>query len=382
MSIKVRELLRLVPDYILQEIGKDVGVDKVNQKLTGERIFKVLLFSLAETTRISLRLIEKVYESALFQQLAMKKNGHSQARHSSFADRLSKIDVRYFEAIFNHLVDKYHKNLPEKTARQIYRFDSTIIGISAKLFSNGLQCGNIDRRHFKFTVGLKGFIPTSVLFCKKEIEINEDEALRKAIAEAVIEKNDVIVFDRGIQSTNTYLNYAASGMCFVTRLRANRQYKVVESLSGPTDTILSDQRVLLSVPKTRNQYFNTLFRLVIVPGEKEKMYLFTNNFDLSAEEISEIYRRRWDIEVFFKFIKQELNLKHFLARNNNGMMVYVYMILIFSILLLIYKTKNSLTGFKFVKWDFFHELQAEIISDIVVICGGDPNIFREKYGFI
>jgi len=383
MSIKVRELLRLVPDYILEEIGEDVGVDKINQKLTGERIFKVLLFSLAETTRISLRIIEKVYESALFQQLAMKKSDHSQARHSGFADRLSKINVRYFEAIFNHLVDKYHKNLPEKNARQIYRFDSTIIGISAKLFSNGLNNGGgVDRRHFKFTIGLKGLIPASVFFCKKAVEINEDEALRKAIAEAVIEKNDIIVFDRGIQSTSIYLNYAASGMCFVTRIRTNRQYKVLESLSDPTDTILSDQRILLNVPKTRNQYFNTLFRLVTVPGKKEKMYLFTNNFDLSAEEISEIYRRRWDIEVFFRFIKQELNLKHFLARNNNGMTVYVYMILIFSILLLIYKTKNSLSGFKFVKWDFFHELQAEIISDIVVICGGDPNIFLEKHGFI
>ena len=276
MSIKVRELLRLAPDYILEEIGKDIGVDKVNQKLTGERIFKVLLFSLAETTRISLRIIEKVYESALFQQLAMKKNGHSQARHSSFADRLSKIDVRYFEAIFNHPVDKYHKNLPEKTARQIYRFDSTIIGISAKLFSNGLQCGNIDRRHFKFTVGLKGFIPASVLFCKKEIEINEDEALRKAIAETIIEKNDIIVFDRGIQSTSTYLDYAASGMCFVTRIRTNRQYKVLESLSDPTDTILSDQRVLLNYQKHVISILILFFDLLLFLARKRKcIYLPT-----------------------------------------------------------------------------------------------------------
>ncbi len=68
MPTRVRDLLALIPDSILQSIGKNTGVDYHNQKLTGERIFKVLLFSLAETSRISYRVVEKVYESFLFQQ--------------------------------------------------------------------------------------------------------------------------------------------------------------------------------------------------------------------------------------------------------------------------------------------------------------------------
>lgn len=309
-------------------------------------------------------------------------------RHSSFADRLSKINVRYFAAIFNYLAQTYHQTIPEKLTHQIYRFDSTLIGLSAKLFSNGLTSGGTsDRRHFKISIGQKGLIPTSVYFCKNNAEISEDFALKHAIAEATISKNDIIVFDRGLQAGKTYINLTESELTFVTRIKLDRTYKILETYflkdSGVSPgTILSDQKIILRNDK-KERYFDTPFRLITVQNitGKEELRLLTNSLTLSAEEVAEVYRRRWEIEVFFKFIKQELNLKHFLARNINGLMVYIYTILIFSILLLIYKVKNSLSGFKFVKWDFFHELEAEIISDIVVICGGNPTIFLEKYGF-
>jgi hypothetical protein len=379
MAVTVRELLRLIPNNLLQQIGEDVGVDKVNQELTGERIFKVLLFSLAETTRISLRTIEKIYSSVIFQEFCRTKKGIS-TRHSSLADRLSKIKVCYFSSIFNHLVNMYHNEIAsEKLAARIYRFDSTIVGLSAKLFYCGLPCGATQQKYLKVVIGLKS-IPSSVYFCTDKSEASDDIAIKRAISEATINSNDFVVFDRGIQSAKTYTSLDEQKIIFVTRIKNSRKYKIIENYKTIDDSILSDQAIVLWNSK-RERYFKTNFRLITKKSTEKDIFILTNNFDLTAIEIAEIYKRRWDIEVFFKFIKQELNFKHFLSRSLNGIMVYLYMILIFSILLLIYKIGNSLKGFKFVKWDFFHELEAEIIGDIIIICGGDPNVFFKKHGF-
>jgi len=208
--------------------------------------------------------------------------------------------------------------------------------------------------------------------------------LRNAITASSVSKNDIIVFDRGINNTKQFIDLTESDLTFVTRLQHNRAFKVLENLNiypFINDAIVSDQKVLLHMRKKK--YFDTPFRMIQIKknNDEKDILIFTNNFSLNAEEISEIYRRRWDIEVFFKFIKQELNMKHFLARNLNGIKTHIYMILILSILLLIYKSTNNLTGFKFVKWDFFHELEIEVIGDIISQCGGNQKIFLEKYQF-
>lgn len=209
---KAGELLKLIPDEILTKMGNDLEVDKVNQSLTGKTIFKVLLFSLAQTTRISLRYIENIYNSAMFQQHLDDKTKKTKGRHSSFADRLRKIKVEYFSTIFHHLVETYHTQLPSKTIADIHRFDATIIGISGKLF-DGLNCGGSntnDRRHFKVVIGQKGLIPSSAYFCINQSESSDDIALKEAIIKASVSSNDIITFDRGIQSGKTYIEFSQS----------------------------------------------------------------------------------------------------------------------------------------------------------------------------
>ena len=78
-------------------------------------------------------------------------------------------------------------------------------------------------------------------------------------------------------------------------------------------------------------------------------YFFTNNLELSPKEIADTYKRRWKIEVFFRFIKQELNASHFLSVSENGIKVMLYMTLIASMLLLLYKKINEY-GYKTVAW--------------------------------
>ncbi|WP_410541875.1 transposase [Wolbachia endosymbiont (group E) of Neria commutata] len=87
-------------------------------------------------------------------------------------------------------------------------------------------------------------------------------------------------------------------------------------------------------------------------------------------QVTEIYRGRWDIEVFFKFIKQNLGYKHFLSHIINGMKVYIYMIIIMALLFLVYKTRNDLQGFKIALLQFTLDLDGSFLCSIVLLSGG------------
>ena len=116
-------------------------------------------------------------------------------------------------------------------------------------------------------------------------------------------------------------------------------------------------------------------------SDKPKLiYFLTNRFDLSVTEIVDIYKRRWDIEVFFKFIKQNLHTKHFLSHNMNGIKVTFYMILIISLMLMIYKIFNKIDSYKDTIFHFTEEIKLEIYKAIAIISGGYPERLEKVFG--
>ena len=88
--------------------------------------------------------------------------------------------------------------------------------------------------------------------------------------------------------------------------------------------------------------------------------------------LAEWYRRRWEIEVFFKFIKQHLSASHLVSRSENGIKVMIYMTLIVAALIIVYKKLNGIGSYKIARLRFEIELENDIIQTIVTLCGGDP----------
>jgi IS4 transposase len=119
----------------------------------------------------------------------------------------------------------------------------------------------------------------------------------------------------------------------------------------------------------------------VILNTKESITFITNIEELDAVTITEYYRKRWDIEVFFKFIKQELNFSKFICRTENGIKVVLYSTLIAAILLLVYKKGNNLKGFKQAKQKFSQELEYEIMKQIIELSGGNPNNLPQILGF-
>jgi IS4 transposase len=196
-------------------------------------------------------------------------------------------------------------------------------------------------------------------------------ALSDILKSHVSNKKDIAVFDRGMQDRTTMKTLSDTGKYFVTRIYKASKYSMFEGsseniLDFENDTIKLMAHRRVNLYKRHSKKVETVFRLVegVLKSNREKI-LFLSNLpeDLfTAEQIAEIYKNRWEIESFFRFIKQELNFKHYFSRKWNGIQVMTYIILIASILLLAYIKLNKLKGYKIPKIKFCNELQNETSS--------------------
>lgn len=384
-GLKVEDILKLIPNEVLDSLAEETKVDRNVKKLKGKSLFQLFLLSLISSDRVSLRVMENYYQSEQFKRLTGEDNGKT--KYSSLSDRLRTVKSNYFEKIFYYLSKKLNELPGNKEPAKITRFDSTLITLSSKLLQVGKSTPIGSKKQIKFTVAYDKFPKDIKIFNNKSDAGSEEIALKKAILEYSDVREGIIVFDRGLSSRRTYRQFDEESIKFVTRLNDNTIYKVIEDrdlspnlIRDKNLEITNDLEVQLGIKGTK--WLDHKFRLIMATsksGDKPLLFL-TNIRDLSAEDIAEIYKKRWDIEVFFRFIKQELSAKHFISRDLNGIAVTIYMIMILATMLLIYKLSNQLPGYKHVKIQFKQELEMEIIKDIIVFCGGNPSKLAQKDG--
>jgi hypothetical protein len=382
-GLKVESILKLIPNEVLDQLAQETQVDRNVKKLSGKSLFQLFLFSLMNSDRMSLRVMEHHYQAEQFKTLTGRNNGAT--KHSSLSDRLRTVNPEYFEKIFDYLGKTLVSLSPDQATIKVTRFDSTLITLSSKLLPAGRPTPTGSKNQIKFTLAFDGLPKDIKIFHDKSSAGSEEIALKKAIADYSDKREGIVVFDRGLSSRKTYRDFDEDSIKFVTRLNDNTIYKEVGDIGLFTDQdgdliIRKDVEVKLGIKGSK--WLDHKFRLIIAtPKAEEKPLLFLTNIrDLDANDIAAIYKKRWDIEVFFRFIKQELNAKHFISRDLNGITVTIYMILILATLLLIYKLSNHLSGYKHVKIKFRQELEMEIIKDMILFCGGDPSRLAQREG--
>lgn len=374
----------------MENLANDTQVDYQVKHLHGALMFKLFLFSVLKSERLSTRLMEIFYNSSEFMVFS-GKGGHT-TKHSSIADRLKTINSEYFEKIFEAvggLLEKKFRNKSKKVM-DILRFDSTMVSIGARLVNYGMHVGKKaskgdGKNQLKFTIGLKGMLPSDAHLFTSHVHLSEDVALREAIVKSSHTADSIVVFDRGLQKRLALAEFDGSGIKFVARANDYIRYEQIgvhkKILGRKTDTLEFDQDILVYLFDHYNKKIDFPFRLIKAKSKQsgEPILFLTNIKHLNASEISEIYHRRWDIEVFFRFIKQELNFTHLVSYNENGTKVMMYMVLITAMLVLAYKKANNIGGYKIAKLKFTDELLMEITKEIIVVCGGDPKKMKKIY---
>lgn len=384
MAIRVKKILELIPDELLEELAIEMNVNYQTKKLTWETMFKLILMWLLDGNNVTQRALSSIYSSPEFSTFA--DTWKQEVKHNTIWARLNNMPYTYFEKLFQILSDKYGSYLEESitsTKIIIKRFDSTLVWFSEKLLKFWMKAWSPKERHIKFTVWLDWYIPTKVNVYTKQEASSEDIALWETILEEINKKNEVIVFDRWVQRRETYSKLIDKDISFVTRLKKNTKYEVVKihkevKWREAWELVLEwDEIIKLFWIKWKK--LEKELRLIVAYKWDEKYVFLTNILELNAREITDIYARRWDIEVFFKFIKQEFWFSHFVSRSENWIKNMLYMTLIATILIIVYKKKNKISWYKEAKRQFIAELNELLLIDLTIATWWDIRILKRDY---
>jgi hypothetical protein len=373
--MKLEEVLGYIPKEELEKLSLTYNVDHQVKKLHGQTMFQLLLFSMLNIKHNSLRVMEEFYHSVAFKSIA--STSYQGVKYNSIRDRLVNINPDFFEAIFNSCLKKYQDKYLKKK-HNIISFDSTLVSISSKLLKEGMQINKQgDKKFVKFSIAFSNIPIHSKIFTEQSF-VSEDFALKELIKECPLSVDNILVFDRGVQARATFEEFNEDNLTFVTRLNNYTRFETIKEFEideSQTERLTLEQDLEVKLYDKRNKKTQKFLRLIIAKEKEnsEVFYFLTNSKTLTAKDVADIYKQRWEIEVFFKFIKQNLNFSHLLSRNVNGVKVVMYMTLITAILLVVYKKLNDLKGYKIAKLKFAQELEVLIIKDIVEKCGGDPN---------
>ena len=382
-GIGVSDLLKLIPDDLLLDLAAETKVDYQVKKLYGRNVFNLLLFGLLDGERVGLRSLEDFYNSRKFRALFKLPGTLPNAKYNSFSARLATMKASYFEKVYEAIYEQcsllYDESILSSRYR-ITRVDSTMVCQTATKLEQGIRVGvkKNGKKQVKYTISLTDMFPSSVEVFTEQKYICESLTIPKAILKVMDKsKDNVFVFDRGVSSREAFCELDKNDCSFVTRLQVDARHVVLDDIPVPQGlvvgnlTVLKDQRVYLY--QSGHQVVEHPFRLIQTQNQKGiKFWFLTNRLDLSCEEIILIYKKRWDIEVFFRFIKQELNFSHLISVNENGIKILLYMTLILAMLILIYKKINDF-GYKTAKRRFAMELEYIIDDYMIEKSGSDPN---------
>lgn len=388
-NITVKELLSVIPDDQISHLAANTQVDYCTKVLYGRSVFYMILYSLLESDRTSLRTMEDIFNSVKFKFL-FNLDQNKTVRYSSISERLSVMDVSFFEKLFEHFYNQLSRlySQQELDKYNLVRVYSTMVAETSAKLAQGMNFKhkNNSKKHAKFTIAFDGILPCNVETFLDQSQFNECLTIPQVIKDHAHKyKQQIYVFDRGVNKRSVFDELQSETIDFVTRLNPGVSYQSVEILEQGNRLIgdsklLKDEIVYLynwiNNRKTKELTKET-FRLITTENKDGETLLFLTNLkEEKAENITTLYRKRWDIEVFFRFVKQELNFSHFMSTNENGIKIILYMTLILSMLLLIYKRLNNI-GYKTAKRRFGIELDELIIAMIVRFCGGDPSlVFR------
>lgn len=396
-KVKVSDLLGVIPEALLSHLSSSTKVDYYSKILHGKKMFYLLMYGILENDRLSQRTLEDIFNDSVFKMLFDLDISES-VRRSSISDRLSQIKTDYFRQIYECIYEQFSRaySITDRLRHNLIRIDSSMVSETSTKLAEGLD-NKSGKKAVKHSIAFDGILPCQTKTFTSAEYASEDFALPEIIRAHVkfeAGHNNIYVIDRGLQSTRNMKTFSDESMRFIVRAKENRKYVELESMVGTETildlgklTLLKDSKVYLytGLPvqnKKGNKHYkqelvDEPFRLIIASDKDEPDNVFwfiTNDFSLSAKEVTDAYRRGWDIEVFFRFIKQELNLSHLVSMNKNGIEVMLYMTLIVAMLILIYKHGNQI-GYKTAKRRFAMEIRDLAIAMIVIQCGGNPDKF-------
>ena len=334
------QLMDFLPWTTFDRYVKRYGGDKGVRSLTCTDQFRVMAFAQL-TYRESLRDIEvclsaqspKLYHMGFRQEI----------KRSTLADANETRDWRIFADFAQRLIVQARKlYLGESFGLELentaYALDSTTIDLCLSLFPWALFRTTKSAVKMHTLLDLRGNIPTFIHISDGKLgDVNVLDVL-------VLEVGAIYVMDRGyLDFARLYVMHQAQAF-FVTRAKSNTKFRrVYSALVDRTTGVICDQTIALTGATSRKDYPEHLRRIRFKEPETGKTLVFlTNNFALPATTICALYKARWQVELFFKWIKQHLRIKKFYGNSENAVKSQIWIAVSIYVLVAIVKKRLNL----------------------------------------
>ena len=259
---------------------------------------------------------------------------------TTLADANERRDWRIFQDFGHVLIGMAQRLYQSDTiavelAQPLYAFDSTTIDLCLSLFPWAEFRKTKAAVKMHTLIDLRGPIPTWVSITTGKVHDV------RMLDQLPVAKDAIYTMDRGYVDFARLCSIHKQGAFFVVRAKDNLKYKRL--YSHPKDKeagIRADQTVTLVTQKSKKGYPERLRRVSYVDKERKKRLVFlTNNFEIPAETVAAVYKQRWQVELFFKWIKQHLRIKSFIGTSVNAVKSQIWVALCIYLLVAITKKK-------------------------------------------
>ena len=337
---------------VLQFIPKDkfhtfVGqhdADRYAKSCTTWNQFAVLLYAQA-TGKNSLRDIET---SLRLQQGSWYHLGIKSVARSTLADANTRRPFEIFRSLFAELLVQCKEVTPRSRQfsfdNPLYALDSTTIMLCLSVFDWALYSKTKGALKLHTLLDVRTAIPEIVNDTHGKVA---DVVAGRTMDLSHLQRGSIIVMDRGYCDYAWWARLSQQGLFFVTRPHPVSAVMTVLGQHAPPDVgagILNDEIIRIGTYPKAALHPMPLRKVTYHDREKDQTYVYlTNNFTLSAADIANIYKHRWQVELFFKWVKQHLKIKTFLGTSQNAVLTQVWVAFIYYLLLAYIKFQTKFT---------------------------------------
>lgn len=316
------QLMDFLPRKYFEWLVKKYDGNKYVKSFTCWNYLLVLLFGQLSNREGLRDLIVTIapFKSA-FHHLGFGKN----VSRSNLSKANETRDVRIFKEFADKMVslarDKRSGIKEFFLSNNVYAFDSSTISLCLSVFWwTKLHHGKGGvKLHELYDV--KTDIPTFSVITDASVSDS------KVMCLIPYERESFYIFDRAYMATQHLFSIEMASAYFVVREKHKMVYDVVEDkgYNNPQTGIMADQTIRFKGHKTKKQYSNNLRRVVFYDHDGNRTFVFyTNNFDVTAEDVALLYKYRWHVELFFKWMKQHLRIKEFYGTSENAVKIQIY----------------------------------------------------------
>jgi Transposase DDE domain/Domain of unknown function (DUF4372) len=269
---------------------------------------------------------------------------HGSISRSTLADANERRDCRIFEDFALHLIDVAralygNDSLSLELEQSVYAIDASTIELCLGLFKWAPAANAKAGIKLHTMLDLRGSIPTVVRITPALVS---DASF---LDDLPLEAGSFYVMDRGYIHFARLIRFTHAAAFFVIRSMDKLKYKVVSNRAVDQPAILSDAHILMSGKYTQVDYPLTLRRIEFFDTERDRVLTFlTNHFELQASQIASLYKSRWQVELFFKWIKQNLRIKAFVGNSTNAVKTQIWIAITTYVLVAILRKRLEITA--------------------------------------